>query len=74
MISVVDIMGLLALCATMYSLGYVRGKHDSKTEKQPPTLLDQQLFHSTFLIRQPSTVLPFVNYNYKHIDDFVKLE
>ena len=25
-------------CATFYSLGYVRGKHDAKTEKDRPTL------------------------------------
>lgn len=26
-------IGVIALCATFFSLGYTRGKHDSKTEK-----------------------------------------
>ncbi len=33
MASIVDIIGLIALCIATYGLGYVRGKHDSKTEK-----------------------------------------
>ncbi len=33
MLTIADMIGLVALCATFYGLGYVRGKHDSKTEK-----------------------------------------
>ena len=28
-----DLIAVISLCATFYSLGYVRGKHDSKTQK-----------------------------------------
>ena len=33
MLTLEAIIGLLALCATFYSLGYMRGKHDGKTQK-----------------------------------------
>lgn len=33
MLTIADIIAVLSLCATFYGLGYVRGKHDSKTEK-----------------------------------------
>ncbi len=33
MISTGTFLGIVSLCVTFYSLGYVRGKHDSKTEK-----------------------------------------
>ena len=33
-----DLIAVISLCATFYSLGYVRGKHDAKTEKDRPTL------------------------------------
>ncbi len=31
-ISDLDAIAVISLCATFYSLGYVRGKHDSKTK------------------------------------------
>ncbi len=31
--SIVDLIAVIGLCSTFYSLGYVRGKHDAKTEK-----------------------------------------
>ena len=33
MLTVTDLIAVLALCATFYSLGYMHGKHDSKTQK-----------------------------------------
>lgn len=33
MLNMSDLMTLLSFCVTFYSLGYMRGKHDSKTEK-----------------------------------------
>ena len=38
MLTITDLIAVISLCATFYSLGYVRGKHDSKTEKDRPTL------------------------------------
>ena len=36
MLTITDLIAVLGLCATFYSLGYVRGKHDSKIQKLPP--------------------------------------
>ena len=33
MLTITDLIAVISLCATFYSLGYVRGKHDSKTQK-----------------------------------------
>lgn len=33
MLTITDLMAVLALCATFYGLGYVHGQHDSKTKK-----------------------------------------
>ena len=33
MLTIGDLIAVISLCATFYSLGYVRGKHDSKTQK-----------------------------------------
>lgn len=33
MLTIGDLIAVISLCATFYGLGYVRGKHDSKTEK-----------------------------------------
>lgn len=33
MLTISDLIAVISLCATFYSLGYVRGKHDSKTQK-----------------------------------------
>ena len=33
MLTTNDLIAVLALCATLYSLGYVHGQHDSKTQK-----------------------------------------
>lgn len=33
MLTVDNLIAVLALCATLYSLGYMHGQHDSKTQK-----------------------------------------
>lgn len=33
MLTISDLIAVLALCATFYSLGYMHGKHASKTNK-----------------------------------------
>lgn len=33
MLTINDLIAVLALCATFYSLGYVHGRHDSKAQK-----------------------------------------
>ena len=33
MLTINDLIAVIALCATFYSLGYNCGKHDSKTQK-----------------------------------------
>lgn len=33
MLTISDLIAVISLCATFYSLGYVRGKHDSKAQK-----------------------------------------
>ena len=33
MLTISDLIAVFALCATFYSLGYMHGKHDSKTQK-----------------------------------------
>ena len=33
MLTITDLIAVSSLCATFYSLGYVHGKHDAKTEK-----------------------------------------
>ena len=35
MLTITDLIAVISLCATFYSysLGYVRGKHDAKTQK-----------------------------------------
>ena len=33
MLTISDLIAVPALCATFYSLGYMHGKHDSKTQK-----------------------------------------
>ena len=38
MLTIDNLIGIICLCTTFYSLGYVRGKHDAKTEKDRPTL------------------------------------
>ena len=38
MLTITDLIAVISLCVTFYSLGYVRGKHDAKTEKDRPTL------------------------------------
>ena len=39
MLTITDLIAVISLCATFYSIGYVRGKHDSKTQKYPPIVL-----------------------------------
>lgn len=34
MLTISDLIAVLALCATFYSLGYMHGKHDSKTQNK----------------------------------------
>ena len=38
MLTITDLIAVISLCATFYSLGYVRGMDDAKTEKDRPTL------------------------------------
>lgn len=33
MLTIYDLMAVLALCATFYGLGYQHGQHDSKAKK-----------------------------------------
>ena len=33
MLSINDLIAVIALCSTFFSLGYLFGKHDSKTQK-----------------------------------------
>ena len=33
MLTITDLIAVISLCVTFYNLGYVRGKHDAKTEK-----------------------------------------
>ena len=33
MLTLVDLIAVISLCATLYSLGYMHGQHDSKTKK-----------------------------------------
>ena len=33
MLTIDDLIGVISLCATFYNLGYMHGKHDSKTQK-----------------------------------------
>ena len=33
MLTIIDLITVLAFCATIYSLGYIHGQHDSKTQK-----------------------------------------
>ena len=33
MLTISDLIAVISLCATFYSLGYVRGQHDTKTKK-----------------------------------------
>ena len=33
MLTTNDLIAIIALCATFYSLGYLHGQHDSKTQK-----------------------------------------
>lgn len=33
MLTISDLITVIALCATFYSLGYLHGQHDSKTKK-----------------------------------------
>ena len=33
MLTTSDLIAVLALCATFYSLGYMRGKHESRAKK-----------------------------------------
>ena len=44
MLTITDLIAVISLCATFYSLGYVRGKHDAKTEKDRPTLRKQAVY------------------------------
>ena len=38
MLTITELIAVISLCVAFYSLGYVRGKHDAKTEKDRPTL------------------------------------
>ena len=38
MLTITELIAVISLCATFHRLGYVRGKHDAKTEKDRPTL------------------------------------
>ena len=33
MLTISDLIAVFGLCATLYSLGYMHGKHDSRTQK-----------------------------------------
>ena len=33
MLTISDLIAVLALCVTVYSLGYMHGKHGTKTQK-----------------------------------------
>ena len=33
MLTISDLIAVISLCVTFYSLGYMHGKHDSKTKK-----------------------------------------
>ena len=33
MLTISDLIAVIALCATFYSLGYLHGQHDSKIQK-----------------------------------------
>ena len=33
MLTITELIAVISLCVTFYSLGYVRGKHDAKIEK-----------------------------------------
>ena len=33
MLTISDLIAVIALCATFYSLGYLHGQHDSKAQK-----------------------------------------
>ena len=33
MLTIIDLIEVLALCVAFYSLGYMHGKHNAKTEK-----------------------------------------
>ena len=33
MLTIDDLIAVIALCATFYSLGYLHGQHDSKPQK-----------------------------------------
>lgn len=33
MLTINDLISIIALCATVYSLGYMHGQHNSKTQK-----------------------------------------
>ena len=65
MLTITDLIAVISLCATFYSLGYVRGKHDSKTQKLPPIVLQRSeavIFITThFLIKRTViSVAPFI--------------
>ena len=38
MLTITELIAVISMCVAFYSLGYVRGKHDAKTEKDRPTL------------------------------------
>ena len=38
MLTITELIAVISLCVAFYSLGYVCGKHDAKTEKDRPTL------------------------------------
>ena len=48
MLTITDLMTVLAFCATFYSLGYMHGKRDAKTQKQPPKA--SQTFEQLFCL------------------------
>ncbi|MCR5234002.1 MAG: hypothetical protein K6E53_08860 [Lachnospiraceae bacterium] len=33
MLTIIDLLTVLAFCVAFYSLGYMHGQHDSKTQK-----------------------------------------
>lgn len=37
MLTITDLIAVISLCATFYSLGYVRGKHDPRRKNNRPT-------------------------------------
>ncbi len=43
MLTMGDLIAVISLCATFYSFGYVRGKHDSRTKNNRSLRLGRYL-------------------------------